>query len=228
MKLPERFRSDEAIDPQAEAELAVIDAALSGGPVPADSEQLAQFARELRAERAETTPALAAQLDRWAASGFAKAERRKASPGSEAAQRSARFAGIVPRGLIAPVGAVATLAVVVGIAISSGGLDTGGDQDQSSSSDDAATETFDESGGAASAPETGAAGAEDSARLLEKSAPEGDLQAELQRRSLATTARSSTLPARCLRTSARSSAPPTSPWPPSPRTCARSPTASTR
>ena len=173
MRLPERFRSDEALDPEVEAELAVIDAALSGGPVPADSQELAQFARELRAERAEPAPALAAQLDRWAASGFAKAERRKASPGSQAAERSNRFAGLAPRRLIAPVGAVATLVVVVGIAVSSGGLDTGGDQDQSAGGGDAAVQDLDDSGGTVPAPETDAESG-DSAGLEQPAKPAPD------------------------------------------------------
>ena len=100
MKLPERFRTDETLDPEVEAQLAVIDAALSGGPVPSDDAQLAQLARELHSERAEPTEAFAAQLDRWAASGFQRAERRRPAPGSDAARQRQLFAGFIPRKVI--------------------------------------------------------------------------------------------------------------------------------
>ena len=84
MKLPERFRhdsADEPLDPEVEAELAAIDAALAGGPVPPGSEDMGQLVRELRAERAEPDPDFAARLDRWAASSFARAQRPGAAPG---------------------------------------------------------------------------------------------------------------------------------------------------
>jgi hypothetical protein len=128
MKLPERFTSDraeEALDPEVEAQLAVIDACLAGDPAPEGEPELAQLTRELRAERAEPDPGFAAQLDNWAASGFPRAKRHTPSPRSDAAARRDRFAGFFPRRLAAPVGAVATLIVVVGIAVSTGGLQSG-------------------------------------------------------------------------------------------------------
>jgi Domain of unknown function (DUF4349) len=82
-----------------------------------------ELARELRAERVEIDPDFAHYLDQWAAEGFPRAER----PGSRGARESlgdrlaglrARLAATPPRRLIAPVGAAATLVVVVGIALS--------------------------------------------------------------------------------------------------------------
>jgi Domain of unknown function (DUF4349) len=82
-----------------------------------------ELARELREERVEIDPDFAQYLDQWAAEGFPRAER----PGSRGARESlgdrlaglrARLAATPPRRLIAPVGAAATLIVVVGIAIS--------------------------------------------------------------------------------------------------------------
>ena len=95
MKLPERFRTDETLDPEVEAQLAVIDAALSGGPVPSDDAQLAQLARELHSERAEPTEAFAAQLDRWAASGFQRAERHR--PGQRRRAAASSCSRVIPR-----------------------------------------------------------------------------------------------------------------------------------
>ena len=162
MKLPERFRTDETLDPEVEAELAVIDAALSGGPVPSDDAQLAQLARELHAERAEPTEAFAAQLDRWAASGFKRSERRRPTPGSDAGRRRKRFAGLAP--MIVPVGAAATLIVVVGIAISAGGgLQSGSDD---SATSDSSSEALDDSGSDLDQ------SAEGGGAALEKAAPE--------------------------------------------------------
>ena len=90
---------------------------------PEESDGLATLLRE---ERAEPDPEFAAQLDRWAASGFARADNpRPGRPGILDRAR-ARLAATPPRRMIAPVGALATLAVVVGVAISQ--VETGSDQ----------------------------------------------------------------------------------------------------
>ena len=132
MKLPDGFRGEhgeEALDPEVEARLAVIDAALGGGPIPRGEEELARLAVELRGERAEPDPEFAARLDRWAADGFPRADR----PGPDRAPgRWARLrrqaAQLGPSKVLAPVAMTATLLVVVGIAISqSGGLQGGDD-----------------------------------------------------------------------------------------------------
>jgi hypothetical protein len=144
MKLPDRSRPDETLDPEVETELAAIDAALAGGPVPRDSEELAQLARELRDERSEPSVAFAAQLDRWAESGFSRSERRArgggAGAGAGAGKRGDRFGGLVPRWAI-PAGGLAALAVVVGIGISVSGPQSGdgGVSIQSTPSEEPAT-----------------------------------------------------------------------------------------
>lgn len=136
MRLPERFRADradEALDPEAAAQLAAIEAVLAGDEAPAGAEEIAQLARELRDERTGPDPGFAAQLDRWAASGFERSQRHqpRADTGARAdagaPSHGERFAGILPRRLVVPVGAAATLVVVVGIAISAGGLQSGGE-----------------------------------------------------------------------------------------------------
>lgn len=97
-----------------------------------DDEGLALLTRDLRAERPEPDPEFAAELDRWAAAGFPRAERPRGAGHAGAMERlRTKLSSIQPRRLIAPVGAAATLVVVVGIAISqTGGIQTGGDQDQ--------------------------------------------------------------------------------------------------
>jgi Domain of unknown function (DUF4349) len=91
-----------------------------------DEEGLALLTRDLRAERPEPDPEFAAELDRWAAAGFPRAER----PGGDGRpgpleRLRAKLAAIQPGRMLAPVGAAATLIVVVGIAISSGALESG-------------------------------------------------------------------------------------------------------
>jgi Domain of unknown function (DUF4349) len=94
-----------------------------------DDEGLAQLSSDLRAERPEIDPEFAAQLDAWAAAGFPRAERPGKAGGPRALERlRARLSATPPRRLLAPVGAVATLVVVVGLAISVGTQPNGGDQ----------------------------------------------------------------------------------------------------
>ena len=129
MRLPERFRDEsatDALDPEVEAQLAVIDEALAGGPAPAGDEALAQLTRELRAERAEPDPGFAAELDRWAAGGFERAERPGGAPETTAERLRGRLPGLTPRRLLAPAGALATLVIVAGIAVSQSGVQTDG------------------------------------------------------------------------------------------------------
>src|SRR5687768_4547411 len=130
MRLPERFQSkpaDEALHPEVEAELAAIDSALAGRQIPEGSGELAQLARELRDERAQPDADFAAQLDRWAANGFERAQRPGAVPGlrSRAASRLGnlrrRAASTPPRRLVVPAGATLLLVVVAGVALSQGG-----------------------------------------------------------------------------------------------------------
>ncbi|MGI9020190.1 MAG: DUF4349 domain-containing protein [Solirubrobacterales bacterium] len=130
MRPTERFRAegaDEALDPEAARQLAAIDAALAGDETPAGVGETAQLVRELRDERAVPDPGFAARLDRWAASGFERSTRHQPRADTDAGRRRERFAGILPRRMVVPVGAVATLVVVVGVAISAGGLGSGGE-----------------------------------------------------------------------------------------------------
>jgi hypothetical protein len=88
-----------------------------------------ELARELRAERPEIDPDFAAALDEWAAAGFPPAKRpgwgkARQTLGDRLAGLRARLAATPPRKLLAPAGAVATLIVVVGIAVSQ--IDTTG------------------------------------------------------------------------------------------------------
>lgn len=68
---------------------------------------------ELRAERTEPDPEFARRLDEWAAAGFP----RKREPGPFARLR-ARLSEIPPRRALLPAGALASLAVVAGVALS--------------------------------------------------------------------------------------------------------------
>jgi Domain of unknown function (DUF4349) len=82
-----------------------------------------ELARELRAARPEIDPGFAAKLDEWAAAGFPPAKRpgwgsARETLGDRLAGLRARLAATPPRKLLMPVGAAATLIVVVGIAVS--------------------------------------------------------------------------------------------------------------
>src|SRR5918994_7702718 len=70
-----RTREQDTPDPAAERELAAIEAALAGRPVPSDLEDLAQLSVELRELRPRPEDEFAAELDASAASGFPTAPR---------------------------------------------------------------------------------------------------------------------------------------------------------
>jgi Domain of unknown function (DUF4349) len=112
-----RLRDEETLSPEAEHDLEALDAALAGKPVP-ENEALAQLAHELRAERPAPEPRFTEDLDARAAEGF----RGASHPGPFARLRE-RLATTPPRRMLAPAGALATLAVVAGVALSQ----TGGD-----------------------------------------------------------------------------------------------------
>jgi hypothetical protein len=118
-----RLREEETLSPEAERDLAALDAALAGRPVP-ESRGLAELARELRAERPEPEPRFADELDARAAEGF-----RGAPPSGPIARLRERIAATPPRRMLAPAGALATLAVVAGVALSQTSLPDGGGGD---------------------------------------------------------------------------------------------------
>ena len=111
-----RLRKHEALGPEVERELDALDAALAGRPVDVEFAALADLARELRAERPTAGPGFTAELDAGAAEGFPHPER-----GGPIGALRRVIASRSPRRFLAPAGAVATLVVVVGVAISQSG-----------------------------------------------------------------------------------------------------------
>src|SRR5690242_2974176 len=61
---------DMPLDPDVERELAAVDAGLLGLDVAADLEDLAELARDARAEAPALESDFGARLDEWAAAGF--------------------------------------------------------------------------------------------------------------------------------------------------------------
>lgn len=95
---------------------------------PERDDEFAELATLLRQERQEPGPAFAAELDRWAAAGFPRAERPGAKP---ATGLRARLALAPPSRILATAGAAFTLLVVVGVGISQ--LEPSNDSDDSAS-----------------------------------------------------------------------------------------------
>ncbi|MQA72870.1 MAG: hypothetical protein GEU88_00700, partial [Solirubrobacterales bacterium] len=96
--------------------------------------RLDELERELRAERQEPNPDFARRLDEWARDGFppdrglgprlggSGPRPRGAGPrGGALARLRRRLGATAPRRVLVPVGAVATVVVVVGVAISQSG-----------------------------------------------------------------------------------------------------------
>ena len=117
-----KLRDEGTLSAEAERDLAALDAALEGRPAP-ENEAIARLARDLRAKRPAPHPRFTEDLDERAAEGFRGAGR----PGPVARLRD-RLAATPPRRMLAPAGALATLAVVAGVALSQ----TGGGDDSSS------------------------------------------------------------------------------------------------
>jgi hypothetical protein len=84
-----------------------------------------ELERELRVERPAPDPEFARRLDEWAAQGFPRdrglGPRAGAHRHGVVAGRRARISALPPRRILAPVGALATLLVVVGVVVSLGG-----------------------------------------------------------------------------------------------------------
>jgi hypothetical protein len=113
---------DMPLDPDTERELAAVDAGLLGLDVAPDLEDLAQLARDARAEGSAPESDFAARLDEWAAAGFPRDGR--VSDGGEG-ERGPALGGLQerlqsgpPRRLLLPVGAVATVLVAVAVGVS--------------------------------------------------------------------------------------------------------------
>lgn len=110
------------LDPDVERELAAIDAGLLGLEVAPDLDDLAELARDARAEGPAPESDFAAKLDEWAAAGFPRDGRM--SDGGEAERGPAlgglreRLGTVPPRRLLLPIGAAATVLVAAAVGIS--------------------------------------------------------------------------------------------------------------
>lgn len=108
------------VEPQVERELAAVDQALAGRPVDPELESLVELARELRAKRPEPREEFAAELDARCGERFSSSDGGRAS----AARLRAWLGGLRPAQLLAPAGALATLTIVVSVAV----VQTGGER----------------------------------------------------------------------------------------------------
>ena len=119
-----RLNEDVPRDPEVERELAAVDAGLMGLDVSADLEDLAELARDARAEAPAPDSDFAAKLDEWAAAGFPRDGRLgdggEGGRGPVLGGLRERLQSVPPRRLLLPVGAAATVlvAVAVGIGVS--------------------------------------------------------------------------------------------------------------
>lgn len=120
-----KLRDNGGLDPHAERELAAIDDTLAGRPVEPGLASWGELASLLEDERPEPRERWTAELDRRAAARF--------RPEGGGAWREAweRLRALPPRRVAGPAGALATLAVVVAVGVSTmpedGGQSGGGD-----------------------------------------------------------------------------------------------------
>jgi uncharacterized protein DUF4349 len=140
-------KEDMPLDPDAERELGAVEAGLLGLDVAPDLEDLAELARDTRAQAPAPDSGFAARLDEWAAAGFPRDGRAGdggvGERGPVLRTLRERLQSTPPRRLLLPVGAAATLlvAAAVGISVS----DQVGGPSQTGSSVQAAPGTLPES-----------------------------------------------------------------------------------
>ena len=103
-------REHDALDPAAERDLAAIDAALGGRPVPSEHADLADLALELRGQRPTARQEFVSELDASAAAGFPASPRR--------ARIKAIRLRLPRRRLPAFAGGLAVALIAVGIGVS--------------------------------------------------------------------------------------------------------------
>jgi hypothetical protein len=137
-------REQYELSDEARRELDALDRALAGEPVDAEFDEVARLAREMRAVRPEPSEEFAEQLDERAASGFPP---EHGSPSPFAIRVREWLAGARPMRLLAPAGAVATIAIVASVAV----IQTGGGEDAAQPTETAATTPATEEGGAGTA-----------------------------------------------------------------------------
>jgi Domain of unknown function (DUF4349) len=119
-----RQREEHALSADARRELEALDRALAGEGVDPDLAGLETLVREMRAARPEPGVGFAAELDERAANGFAGD-----GPATTSDRLRAWLAGMRPMQVLVPAGAIATIAVVVAVAVirSDGGGGPAGD-----------------------------------------------------------------------------------------------------
>jgi hypothetical protein len=108
MRLRER---DEPLDPQVERELEAVDGALGGRSVDPDLQELAELTALIADERPEPTPEWSAELDERVVARF--------RGDSSSSRLRTWLGGLRPMQIAAPVGALATAAVIVVVGVSS-------------------------------------------------------------------------------------------------------------
>ena len=148
-----RERTTESLDPEIERQLGAVDRALAGEPADPDLADLATLTADLRAERAAPPEQWALEMDAKAGAGF----------GSSRLRALRRLLPEQPRRMLLPVGAVATLLVVVGVGVGTLG---GGTTDERALSGDSVAEPLSKPG----TPEIVEQGAQSSSELV---APDG-------------------------------------------------------
>ena len=165
MRLRERDRNDEGLDPQAERELDAIERALAGTEVEADLADWAELAEMLSNERPEPDQEWAAELDEAAEHRFS--HRPGEGGGSSWTGLATRLGDLFPRRITPVFATVATLAVVGVVAATtlSGGEGDQTDAVSDSPSADVLETTTEEPSIAESS----------GGELAEPVAPEGDL-----------------------------------------------------
>ena len=165
MRLRDRDRNDEGLDPQAERELDAIERALAGTEVEADLADWAELAEMLSNERPEPDQEWAAELDEAAEHRFS--HRPGEGGGSSWTGLATRLGDLFPRRITPVFATVATLAVVGVVAATtlSGGEGDQTDAVSDSPSADVLETTTEEPSIAESS----------GGELAEPVAPEGDL-----------------------------------------------------
>lgn len=179
---------DMPLDPDAERELAAVDAGLLGLDVAPDLEDLAELARDARAEAPAPDSDFAARLDQWAAAGFPRDGRLgdggEGERGPVLRTLRERLQTTPPRRFLLPVASCATLlvAAAVGISVS----DQIGGPSQSGPAIQSLPATVPESSSAGARGATGATGARTSSQTADseqKSSPNlGQLTPSLNQR----------------------------------------------
>lgn len=104
-------RSEDTTDPEVERELDALERALAGLPVDEEMAPIATLVADVREQRPEPEAEWAAELDRQVAGGFA------GRPSGAGAALGEWIGSLRGRSMLAPVGALATLLIVVAVGV---------------------------------------------------------------------------------------------------------------